>query len=59
MRLTDLAIRNLKQPEKGQRDYRDDSIPGFICRVSQAGSKTFYLMHGADRRRIALGKYPT
>jgi integrase len=58
MHLTDIVIKNLKAPEKGQKDYRDDSLPGFMCRVSQAGARTFYLMHGADRRRTALGKYP-
>ncbi len=58
MHLTDIVIKNLPVPEEGQRDYRDDSIQGFMCRVSKAGTRTFYLMHGARRQRTSLGKYP-
>lgn len=58
MRLTDLSIRRLAPPEKGQRTYLCDSLPGFGCRVSQGGSKTFVLIHGRDRRRITLGRFP-
>jgi len=29
-----------------------------MCRVSQGGTKTFVLVHGKDRRRTSLGRYP-
>lgn len=55
MRLTDLAIRGLPTPEKGQKTYWED---GFGVRVSQGGSKSFVLMTGKDRRLTTIGKYP-
>jgi len=56
--LTDIAVKNLKPPPKGQRTYFDRSLPGFGIRVSQGGTKTFTLMHGLDRRLVTLGRYP-
>jgi integrase len=58
MHLTDLAIKNLPIPEKGQKDYRDDVLKGFTVRVSQGGSRVFYLVHGRARRRTKIGAYP-
>jgi len=58
MRLTDISVRNLPLPEKGQRTYFDDSLTGFGCRVSQGGTKTFVVQHGADRRLTTIGRYP-
>jgi len=58
MRLTDLLIRQLKAPQKGQKTYFDDSMPGFGVRVSQGGTKSFVLMHGQDRKLTTLGRYP-
>jgi integrase len=58
MRLTDLSIRALEHPTKGQKTYRDNTLPGFGLRVSQAGSKSFVLMYGQDRRLITIGRYP-
>jgi integrase len=56
--LTDLSIKALKPPERGQRTYWDKD--GLGVRVSQGGSKTFVLMHGWPRReRLTIGKYPT
>jgi integrase len=56
--LTDLSIKGLKPPEKGQKTYWDKD--GLGVRVSQGGAKTFVLMHGWPRRlRITIGKYPT
>jgi len=34
--LTDLSVRKLQPPERGQRMYRDSTLPGFGVRVSQA-----------------------
>jgi Arm DNA-binding domain len=56
VRLNDLSVRSLKAPEKGQRDYWDQTLPSFGCRVSQGGSKTFLLKR--DNRRITIGRYP-
>ena len=58
LRLSDLAIKNLKAPAKGQTTYHDQSLTGFGVRVSQGGTKTFTLMHGFDRRLTTIGRYP-
>ena len=58
MRLTDKSISSLPLPEKGQKDYRDDTLKGFHVRVSQGGSRTFYLMHSKARSRTKIGVYP-
>lgn len=52
-------MRNLKAPPQGQATWWDDSVPGFNCRVSQGGTKTFTLVHGGKRTRITIGRYPT
>jgi integrase len=60
--LTDLSIRNLAAPERGQKSYAiDPKIPGLTIRVSQGGAKTFTLMVGpkSRRERLTLGRYPT
>lgn len=56
--LSDLAIKNLEAPAKGQKTYHDRSLTGFGVRVSQGGTKTFTLMHGFDRRLTTIGRYP-
>ena len=56
--LTEIVIRNLKAPPRGQHTYTDDSLPGFGCRVSQGGTKTFVLVHGVQRDRVTIGRYP-
>jgi integrase len=56
MRLTDLSIRALKAPEKGAIIYADDTLVGFGVRVSQAGTKSYVLTHGAQRKRETLGR---
>ena len=58
MRLTDLSIKVLQSPERGQKTYADDTLPGFGVRVSQGGTKTFVLVHGATRQRETIGRYP-
>ena len=61
LKLTDLAIRSLPVPGRGQKDYYDISMPGLCLRVSQGGSKvfTFLLRKENKRRRITIGKYGT
>jgi hypothetical protein len=58
MKLTDISVRALRPPERGQKLYIDDTLAGFGVRVSQGGSKTFVLVHGDDRRRLTIGRYP-
>lgn len=58
MRLTDLQIRKLKAPVKGQRTHFDDALPGFGLRVSQGGRKSFVVMFGKRRQLVTLGRYP-
>jgi integrase len=54
MRLTDLVIQKLKPTDK-QRTYWDK---GFGIRVSPAGTKSFVVMTGRDRKLTTLGRYP-
>lgn len=55
MRLTELSIRNMKVPERGQKTYWEN---GFGVRVSQGGRKSFVVMYGPQRRLKTLGRYP-
>jgi hypothetical protein len=54
--LTDITLRNLPPPQKGQQDIWDAGFPAFGVRVSQGGSKTFVLNIHNSRR--AIGRYP-
>jgi hypothetical protein len=58
MRLTDISVRALPPPTKGQKTHWDDTLQNFGCRVSQGGTKSFVVQHGADRRLITIGRYP-
>jgi integrase len=58
MKLTDIVLRNLRTPERGQTTYHDDTLRGFGVRVSQGGTKTFIVVHGVNRERTTLGRYP-
>src|SRR5712692_512019 len=55
MRLTDLSIRALPLPERGQKTHWD-ALTGFGVRVSQGGAKTFILMHGRARTLTTIGR---
>lgn len=54
--LTDVQIRKLAAPDKGQKVYYEPS--GLGIRVSQGGSKSFVIQVGKARKRITLGRYP-
>jgi integrase len=58
MSLTDLQIKRMKAPDKGQQTYFDDAVRGFGVRVSQGGSKTFVVLLGKARKRRTIGRYP-
>lgn len=54
-RLTDTSVRALK-PSARQYFVRDETLRGFGVRVSPGGTKTFALMHGAERRLTTIGR---
>ena len=56
VRFTDISLRSLAPPERGQVDYWDELLPCFGCRVSQGGTMTFILKK--DNRRISIGRFP-
>ena len=55
--LTDITIRKLQPPEKGQVTVWD-SLPGFGIRVSQGGTKSFIVLLGSGNRHT-IGRFPT
>jgi integrase len=57
MRLTDISVRALSPPEKGQKTYFYDTLPNFGCRVSQGGTRSFVVQHGTDRQLVTIGRY--
>lgn len=57
--LTDLSIKAITPPAKGQTTYWDSGTPGFGLRISQGGTKTFVVVYGTERRRFTVGRYPT
>jgi integrase len=57
MRFTDPGIRALPAPTNGQKTYYDDTLPSFGCRVSQGGTRSFFVQLGSDRRFVTIGRY--
>ncbi len=55
--LTDMAIRKLTPPEKGQLKVWDTKLPGFGVVVGKR-TKTFTVVYGEDRRNKSIGRYP-
>jgi integrase len=56
--LTDAAVRRLPLPAKGNRVTYDDDVPGFGCRVTAGGARSFvlnYVTRGGRERRITIG----
>lgn len=56
--ITELAIRNFKNPPQGNIKHLDPSLPGFGIRCT-ARSKSFFVMYGKERRLKTLGKWPS
>jgi integrase len=56
--LTDISVKNLPAPTSGQVTHWDESLSSFGVRVSQGGTKTFVVVHGVERRRFTIGRYP-
>lgn len=57
MRLTDLGVKKLATPAKGQVTHWDEATPGFGIRCSSK-SKSYVVMYGPKRQLKTLGRYP-
>jgi hypothetical protein len=57
VKFTDLMLRNLPIPEKGQVTYSDDGS-ALKVRVSQGGAKTFFVTLDGTGTRHTIGRYP-
>jgi hypothetical protein len=59
LHLTDVSLRSLPIPAKGQKDYFDNALPGFGIRVSQGGTRSFFLFTGKEhnRQRHSIGRF--
>ena len=54
--LTELTIRHLEAPVRGQRIFLDKNGPtGFGVRVTEHAARSYVLTYGADRKRVKLG----
>ena len=61
MHLTDATIKRLPAPAKGNRITYDVDVPGFGCRVTAAGTRSFvlnYMTRGGRERRHTIGQFP-
>ncbi len=58
--LTDLKIKKLKPPAKGQSEIWDNKLPGFGVRITSKGTTSFVLLYRFEgkSRRLTLGRYP-
>ena len=54
--LTDVGLRSIQPPQKGQRSYWDTRLPTFGIRVSQGGSKTFIV--NQRNTLVTIGRWP-
>jgi integrase len=62
MRLTDIVVKRLPAPARGNKIAYDDAVKGFGCRVTAAGARAFVLNYrrklDARERRITIGSFP-
>ena len=62
MPVINFTVRKLEsiKPQATRVDYYDDSLPGFVLRVTPGGDKTFSVMYriGGLRRRYTIGAFP-
>ena len=56
VKFTDLMLRNLPIPDKGQITYSDDGS-ALKVRVSQGGRKTFFVLLDGTGTRHTIGRY--
>jgi integrase len=57
-RLTDVLVRNLPPPDKGQQIVFDTSLPSFGVRVSQGGTKSWIVVQSSPKRFVTIGRFP-
>ncbi len=59
-RLSDVAVKALRPPGKGQVTHWDSTLPCFGLRVAAGGAKSWVIQYrvGAQVRRLTLGRYP-
>jgi integrase len=57
---TDITIRSLAPPPKGQKTYWDGALAGFGIRLSQGGARTWVLLdpRAKVRTQQTIGRYP-
>lgn len=60
IRFTKSGIETITPPGEGRATYYDTMIPKLACRVTAAGSKTFYIIKRADSGMawVKLGTFP-
>ena len=59
--LTDAAVKRLPAPAQGNRITYDVDVPGFGCRVTAAGARSFvlnYVTKAGRERRYTIGQFP-
>jgi hypothetical protein len=60
-KLTDIIIKALPLPAKGNKVYYDTAVKGFGCRITKAGSRSFILNYRTRygrERRYTIGQFP-
>ena len=62
MRLTDIIVKRLPAPSRGNKVIYDDAVKGFGVRVTRAGARAFVLNYrrksDGRERRYTIGSYP-
>ncbi|MGE0853660.1 MAG: Arm DNA-binding domain-containing protein [Hyphomicrobiaceae bacterium] len=56
LHLTDISVRAIRAHDV-PTTFWDTALPAFGVRVGKH-AKTFLIMHGRDRKRVAIGRYP-
>lgn len=57
-KLTDVSVRALNPPPKGQVTYWDEGLECFGVRVSQGGTKSFVTYFSSSNKWTTIGRYP-
>ncbi len=60
LKFSKTVIEAIKPPKKGRSNYYDTMIPKLACRVTAAGSKSFYVVKrvGSSMAWVRLGLFP-
>lgn len=58
--LTEITLRKLTPPSRGQVEVWDSKLPGFGIRIAHTGTKSFVLVYriAGRPRRLTIGRYP-